>query len=50
MIALEDVDTTSSKEATMFLDSMSEGGVYPLRALWVVLLVTVVATLATQIH
>ncbi len=34
----------------MFLDSMSKGGVYPLRAAWIVLALMVVATVAGQIH
>jgi hypothetical protein len=34
----------------MFNDSMSRGGVYPLRAAWIVLIMTVVAVAAGQIR
>ncbi len=34
----------------MFNDSMSRGGVYPLRAAWIVLILMVVATAAAQLH
>ncbi len=34
----------------MFFDSMSNGGVYPLRAGWIVLALIAVAMVAAQIH
>ncbi len=34
----------------MFLDSMSNGGIYPLRALGVVLLLVAVAAVIAQVH
>ncbi len=40
----------NTRRPRMFFDSMSNGGVYPLRAGWIVLALLAVAMVAAQLH